>query len=193
LFVRLHKLGAPSSTPTLSLSQIIEQMTAWLPESFAALFAPALDWLHTEAQHIDIWDTAVTHNDFTPANVLLQPDGRMVVIDWAGAAVTDPRVDLAWTLFTLSLSGWGVWETAVFEQYSQFSGRPVTQLEFFTALAHIRFLTYMAQLAAIPEAEHGGAASPFFQELILSTLEKFSATSGLELIALRRELGRPTA
>jgi aminoglycoside phosphotransferase (APT) family kinase protein len=192
LFVRLHRLEASSIIPTLSLNQIIEQITVWLPGDFAASFSPALDWLHAQAQQIDVWETAVTHNDFTPANVLVQPDGRMVVIDWAGAAATDPRVDLAWTLFTLSLSGWGVWETAVREQYSQFSGRPVTQLDFFTALAYIRFLTYMAQLAAIPEAENGGAAAPFFQAIIQSTLERFSATSGLDLTALKQQLGCPT-
>ena len=35
--------------------------------------------------------------DIHSDNILIQPDGEVVVIDWTQVGVSDPRLDLAWT------------------------------------------------------------------------------------------------
>jgi aminoglycoside phosphotransferase (APT) family kinase protein len=177
LFVRLHSLDIPDGESGLTRHDILARLDALVPSSFKLGFEPALAWLR--AQDIHRWDTAVTHNDFSPNNILLQPDGRLVVIDWTGFILFDPRADLSWTLFTLQLNGLGEWETAVFQQYCQFSPRPVDQIDYFKGLVAVRFLAYMARLADFqgPDA----VAHPFLQTAIHNARQQFTAVSGINL------------
>lgn len=177
LFVRLHSLYIPDGDSGLTRHAVLERLEALVPSSFRPEFEPALAWLRT--QDIHRWDTAVTHNDFSPNNILLQPDGRLVVIDWTGFALSDPRADLSWTLFTLQLNGLGEWKTAVFQQYCQFSPRPVDQIDYFEGLAAVRFLAYMAGLADIQG--RAALAHPFLQTAIANARQQFTAVSGTDL------------
>ncbi len=177
LFVHLHSLDIPDGESGLPHRAVLERLDALVPPSVKSAFEPALAWLR--AKEIRRWDTAVTHNDFSPNNVLLQPDGRLVVIDWTGFALSDPRADLSWTLFTLRLNGLGEWETAVFQQYRQFSPRPVDQMDYFKALVAFRFLAYMARLADLQG--HDVLAHPFLQTAVENARQQFTAVSGIDL------------
>lgn len=50
--------------------------------------------LHRQLHEIPFEDAALLHRDLHPANVILSPEGP-VVIDWTNAAAGDPAVDVA--------------------------------------------------------------------------------------------------
>lgn len=71
------------------------RMLASLHEQLHAI--PAPDWLPDAPMPGD----RMVHRDLHPLNVLIGPDGRPVVIDWANASRGDPAFDVAdtWVLF----------------------------------------------------------------------------------------------
>ena len=59
---------------------------------------PTIDWLRARREAFYCERPSLTHNDFHPANVMMPPNGRPVVIDWPAFQISDARFDLAWTL-----------------------------------------------------------------------------------------------
>jgi aminoglycoside phosphotransferase (APT) family kinase protein len=50
-------------------------------------FLPLLNWLEDHAAEIETAMPAVLHWDFHPENIILRPDGSMIVIDWTGRCI----------------------------------------------------------------------------------------------------------
>jgi aminoglycoside phosphotransferase (APT) family kinase protein len=69
----------------------------WRPK----VVQPVFEWLHDHLSGLISSRLAILHWDFHPENIILRPDGSMVVIDWTGVQVSDPRFDLAWTLILI--------------------------------------------------------------------------------------------
>jgi len=82
----------------------------------------------------------VIHGDFHPANVLLKDDGTAAVIDWGGAAVSDYRTDLAWTLLLTKTYGDSATRGRILSLYEQLSGHRVEHIEYFEVAAMLRRL-----------------------------------------------------
>ena len=61
-------------------------------------FLPNLTWLEARRADVPCQRPSIAHMDFHYQNILLDQTDRMVVIDWAASRITDPRMDLAWTL-----------------------------------------------------------------------------------------------
>ncbi len=78
---------------------------------------------------------AVNHLDFHYGNVLLRNGTTPVVIDWGNVAITDLRLDLAWTcLFQID------WRELLLAEYQRMSGRQIEQFEFFEVLVCLKRL-----------------------------------------------------
>jgi len=112
LFVQLHNLdfepfmdGGYSDVDQESGSIINSQLSLWracyesspLPDFF-----PLFDCLGEHAQGAHESKLAVLHWDFHPENIILCPDGSLMVIDWTGLQVSDLRFDVDWTLMLIS-------------------------------------------------------------------------------------------
>jgi aminoglycoside phosphotransferase (APT) family kinase protein len=78
--------------------------------------------------------------DYHPHNVLVRDDGRAFVIDWPNAAISDYRLDLAWTLVLMGCHGNPDVAHHVLQAYEQSSGHAVEQLAFFEVAACLRRL-----------------------------------------------------
>lgn len=92
---RLHALRADDALP--ALRAVLRARIALAPEVPDALRRPALAVLETLGD-----GDALCHGDFQPGNVLLAPQGP-VVIDWANAARGDPEGDFARTTLMMRL------------------------------------------------------------------------------------------
>jgi aminoglycoside phosphotransferase (APT) family kinase protein len=92
------------------------------------------------------------HWDLHPANVLLTPEDRMVVIDWTQVDVTDTRFDLAWTLLLVGTQEDERWRKVILEDYERQLGEKVEQIEVFDAAACVKRLASVAlSMVAGPE------------------------------------------
>jgi aminoglycoside phosphotransferase (APT) family kinase protein len=59
------------------------------------------------------------HGDFTPGNVILTPEGKAVVIDWAHATQGNASADAARTYLRFKLAGRDAWAEKYFDLFCQ--------------------------------------------------------------------------
>ena len=105
--------------------------------SFNALDS-ALVWLSEQREKTTCERASIVHYDFHPDNILEDKDGKLYVIDWTSAEISDYRFDLAWTL-TLALAYKDdVVRTMILKEYERQLGKSVPELEVFEAAAIIR-------------------------------------------------------
>jgi aminoglycoside phosphotransferase (APT) family kinase protein len=161
LLVQLHQLDwrlfTPVAPPGIEASDgaingdAYTYVNRWLDLVHAYLerfplpgFLPVIQWLETRKDRVPCRSPAPIHWDFHPANILLQPDGAAVVIDWTQFEVSDYRFDLAWTLLLLATHASEEWRDFVLEEYERLSGNPVEELEFFEVAACAKRLLAVA-------------------------------------------------
>jgi aminoglycoside phosphotransferase (APT) family kinase protein len=152
---------------------IIEQdayifVDRWLAEIRAAMnrfpalaaFAPVVEWLEARRKTVPCERPAPIHWDFHPNNLILQPDGGAVVIDWTQIQVSDPRFDLGWTLLLTGIYEGDEFRNLILQAYENLQGSKVAQLGFFDVAAGLKrlgsvFLSLSAgadQMGMRPEA-----------------------------------------
>jgi aminoglycoside phosphotransferase (APT) family kinase protein len=107
-------------------------------------FHPILDWLAEHAQGINHSKLAVLHWDSQAKNIILHPNGSMVVFDWTDLLVSDPRFDLTWTLMLISVYQGSQWRQSFLEAYERHAGELLENLEFFDVAACTRRLYSIA-------------------------------------------------
>ena len=100
--VQLHRLrsdGWPSSSAEPAVERQLARFRA-LP-SRPSEIAELLNWLEDKRGLVEREERSVCHNNFHPANILLDRDGRMSVLDWSNADVGDRHQDVAATFVLL--------------------------------------------------------------------------------------------
>lgn len=107
----------------------------------------AIKWLLGQRQKAGCKKASVVHYDFHPDNILEDEAGKLFVVDWTSAGISDYRFDLAWTL-TLALAYGGELRRAmILDEYEHQLGMPVPELDLFEAATIIRrFGVVMASL-----------------------------------------------
>jgi aminoglycoside phosphotransferase (APT) family kinase protein len=118
----------------LSLARSTLQRFGWPLDSHF------LGWLEQHRSSVTRPWPAATHGDFHPNNVLLRPDGSMIVIDWTNFSVTDARFDLAWTLVLINSYMGMSWRERFLREYEIQAGEAVEQIEYFEVCACARRL-----------------------------------------------------
>jgi aminoglycoside phosphotransferase (APT) family kinase protein len=78
--------------------------------------------------------------DFHPLNIIINNEGKPFVIDWTSAQISDPRLDLAWTLLLMSTHGSRETSDTIRKEYERISGYTVEQLGYFDVAVCLRRL-----------------------------------------------------
>ncbi len=155
------------------------------------------DWVNEGLRRVPRGQPALVHLDWHAQNILLRADGSPVVIDWTSAEVTDPRVDLAWTL-VLHQGGGPARQATIVREYERASGRAVEGLDFFLALARWRrvwSMTAALRLGAAAVGMRPGAEEAIRRQLPLLA-EHYGAlrdATGLRMPAVEDLLGEDAA
>jgi aminoglycoside phosphotransferase (APT) family kinase protein len=149
LLVALHALDRRGFEPLLrpgvpaeaeAIAQAGHTQTAAKLRAMAAGdYLPVLAWLVERAATVDWGALALCHLDYHPNNVLVDAAGRLGVIDWGGAEVADPRMDLGWLVLMAECydpSG----REAVLAGYERAGGGSLRHMEYFEVVASLRRL-----------------------------------------------------
>jgi aminoglycoside phosphotransferase (APT) family kinase protein len=142
LYVNLHALP-PDLSQAPCEGEVIE---AWLRQvrtscqQLPGFFEPVVGWLQEQGEQVTCQRISYLHGDFHVNNLMLQEDGRLVVIDWTGTLLSDYRFDLGWTLLLLRTQGRAELVAPVLEEYERQAGRAVEHLAFFEVSACYRRL-----------------------------------------------------
>lgn len=115
-------------------------------------FQPVLDWLHERREQAACQQPAAVHWDYHPGNLIIQPDGSAVVLDWTQFSVSDPRFDLAWCLLLLRIYEDDARSQRMLDLYRQAWDAPLDKLEYFeAAMAFKRLGSIYISLSQSPE------------------------------------------
>lgn len=147
-FAALHALDWRSHFPDVTapdlpfgaIDRYLAEIRAGIEQFQLQDAQPLLDWFEAGREKAGCSRFSVTHNDFHPWNVLVGADDKLTVIDWANIVISDPRLDLAWTLVLLRAHvGQNVAEETE-RLYREVSAMPVEALDYFLALQALRRL-----------------------------------------------------
>jgi len=137
LLHRLHQVD-PAEFGTESPSSfgldIIRMMAGDLREAFE----PALQVLDGREPAVDRQRRCLIHGDFHDENILITPEGAPFVIDWSGAAVEDPRADVAQAMALCITNGNPGAAELIRQGYEAEHGGPLPHLDYFVQLALTR-------------------------------------------------------
>ena len=204
LFRRLHTLEwrpfvenpgiiDPPNQPFFLFDRQLERFSNYLSRVDIKDLNPAIEWLIGQRQKATCKKGSVIHYDFHPDNILEDTNGKLYVVDWTSAEISDYRFDLAWTL-TLALAYGGEvrWEM-ILKEYERQLGEPVPELDLFEAAAIVRrFAVVMASLKA--GAEKLGMRPEAVQamrkevEPLTRLYERLQSITGLLLPEIKRFL-----
>jgi aminoglycoside phosphotransferase (APT) family kinase protein len=125
--------------PTLLLEEVISQYRSLYTKYNLKGFLFVLDWLHAHKHEISV-RPAVVHQDFHANNVLLCSADQLFVIDWTQGAVSDYRIDVAWTLLIMGDLGNPDWGKQILNAYASHFNDPIEHLDYFYVLVTMKLL-----------------------------------------------------
>lgn len=94
--VDLHSLsvdGFPSRSPGTTVERVLDRQRSWLGNDPQTLEDFA--WLEARRDAVLPEQLAVCHNNYQPANVVVDDDERYAVVDWDSADLGDRHADVA--------------------------------------------------------------------------------------------------
>ena len=201
LLAQLHQLDWRSfienpavyeKSPGQLLDEIISQYRSLYGKHNLEGFLQIVDWLNTHKHEISV-QPAVVHQDFHANNVLLSPEGQFFVIDWTQFAVSDYRLDLAWTLMIMGDLGNPDWKKQIFNAYTSASNRLVEQLDYFHVIVSMKLLASIVIAFTFRPEELGLRAetSSLTKEqhsIFIGLSERIRDTTGLTISELETAL-----
>ena len=145
LFVRLHRLDWQPFVGGAMVDEVKDPyffVDRWLSRARDDLarfhqvsLLPIVEWLEERREVLPCRRPSPVHQDFHPENILLRDDGSAVVIDWTSFDVSDPRIDLAWTLMLAHSYLGPEWRNGILYEYERLAGAKVEQIELFEVCA----------------------------------------------------------
>jgi aminoglycoside phosphotransferase (APT) family kinase protein len=148
LLAQLHKLDwrlftlhpdAYEKNPMLLLDETISQYRSLYTKYSLKGFLQLLDWLDLHKYEISV-QPAVVHQDFHANNILLCSNDQLFVIDWTQFAISDYRIDVAWTLLIMGDLGNIHWGKRILDAYASDSHNPIKHLDYFNVIVTMKLL-----------------------------------------------------
>lgn len=104
----LTRLGKSPLKPGMFLDTIYEELDEELRSKPAVI--ESLLFLTENAGFVDVEEKVVCHCDVNHNNWLLTEDNQLYLIDWDGAMIADPAIDLGLLLYSyIPSEEWGEW------------------------------------------------------------------------------------
>lgn len=135
-----------------SIDRELDFFDPWRSSYEALGFGPLMAWLRERRDTVPCLLPGVVHRDFHANNILLSADGTAMVLDWTQADISDPRVDLGWTLILVGSEVGAAWRNRILARYQDLAGHPIDEISYFEALGCFK------RLLVIAAVMHGDAA-----------------------------------
>ncbi|MCL6586193.1 MAG: phosphotransferase family protein [Anoxybacillus sp.] len=105
----LRRLGKKPLFPQMMMEKLEPLLQPWRDEP---IVTQAFAWLREHLSSLRCEELAVCHGDMNHNNWLLAEDGQLYLIDWDGALIADPAIDIGMLLYTyIPKEKWENWLT----------------------------------------------------------------------------------
>lgn len=185
--VALHRLpvdGFPGRRDGSSVERQIESYRTWLgePEENRETFA----WLDARKNAVLPEEPAVTHNNYIPVNAMVDDQGGLQIIDWAGADVGDRHGDVADALVSMRTAplrepnllrslarriGRSVFVRRYFRRYTEQYPLDLQRLRYWEALRAFAWRGTVAALLPTALERHNITREPYERQI--ASLERY--------------------
>jgi thiamine kinase-like enzyme len=109
LLAMLKRLGKTPLLPTMMIEKLNTSFTPEMLQPYP-IIQHALSWLKREIASIEYEDFVVCHCDINHNNWLLTDDEQLYLIDWDGAMIADPAIDIGMLLYSyIPKEQWEEW------------------------------------------------------------------------------------
>ena len=134
-----HYLQKPDleSNPYILVDNLISFPRKMIMENKIIELSHLIEWL--EKNKVRSEKLSLLHGDYHMNNIMVTPNGKIVVIDWANIKLGDFRHDLGFTIVAASSSGEDASKKFI-ELYQSFSGKKVNDIEYFMILSALHNL-----------------------------------------------------
>jgi aminoglycoside phosphotransferase (APT) family kinase protein len=129
---------APPDQPFFHFDQEMAIYDRLLIQSGFTMFVPLMAWIKSRREKAYCAMSSLIHRDFHPDNILEDQDGKLFVIDWTSAQISDYRFDLAWTLILFLAYSGKARRQMVLDEYERQLGHAVPELDFFEVISILR-------------------------------------------------------
>ncbi len=129
---------APSGQPYFHFDRNLDKFSQYIERSGLKALDPVMAWLEDRRETTACDRASVVHWDFHPNNILEDNDGKLFVVDWTSAEISDYRFDLAWTLALTLAYGGNTRREMVLSEYERQMGSKVPGLDVFEVVAGMR-------------------------------------------------------
>jgi len=147
LLADLHRLDPATysadlglDVPVASVAHQLSTVRALAGQTLQDEFGPVIEWLDRSSRGIGPVSMCLLHGDFHSSNVLVDGTGKMHVVDWTLATISDYRFDLANALLFLDRENQ---RRRFVDEYRQLSGSNADHLDFFGAFVCCRRLALL--------------------------------------------------
>lgn len=120
------------SNPYILVDNLISFPRKMIMENKIIELSHLIEWL--EKNKVRSEKLSLIHGDFHMNNIVVTPNGKIVVIDWANLKLGDFRHDLGFTIVAASSSGEDASKKFI-QLYQSFSGEEVNDIEYFMILS----------------------------------------------------------
>lgn len=133
----------PPDQPYYHFDRQLEFFSTYFSRASFSDLDDAMVWFGEQRERTACKGASIVHYDFHPDNILESKDGKLYVIDWTSAEISDYRFDLAWTLILALAYKGDVVREMILKEYEQQLGNKVSDLEVFEAAAIVRRLGFV--------------------------------------------------
>lgn len=108
LLSMLHRLGKTPVSPGILINELENQLDLLIKQ--LPIIQKTIDYLKSKIESVQLNELSVCHGDVNHNNWLLTEDEDLFLIDWEGAIIGDPAIDLAPLLYWyIPESDWQTW------------------------------------------------------------------------------------
>lgn len=143
LYVKNPDVIDPPDQPYYHFDRQLEFFSTYFSRASFSDLDDAIVWLGEQRERTACKGASIVHYDFHPDNILESKDGKLYVIDWTSAEISDYRFDLAWTLILALAYKGDVVREMILKEYEQQLGNKVSDLEVFEAAAIVRRIGFV--------------------------------------------------
>lgn len=157
----LKRLGKTPLLPHMMIDKLRTMLQQW---AYEPLITQAFAWLEQQLSSIRCDEFAVCHCDMNHNNWLLSEDGRLYLIDWDGAMIADPAIDIGMLLYNyIPENRW--------EEWLQFYGVELTddlriRMKWYTIVQTLYALVWQKEKKAEKEMQQ---SLHFLERVLFST------------------------